>query len=47
MGEQNFLKIYCNGSDGAIITWQDERDGVSNTDVYTQRVTSSGSVLWT
>jgi hypothetical protein len=33
------------GSGGAFITWQDSRSGM--TDIYSQRVDSSGVALWT
>ena len=33
------------GSGGAIIVWQDERDG--NSDIYARRVDGFGNVLWT
>jgi len=33
----------CNdGTDGAIITWEDERNGLGNTDIYTQKVFTNG-----
>ncbi len=39
-------KILSDGSNGAIITWQDYRNG-STYNIYAQRVNSSGSTLWT
>lgn len=42
---QNYLRVVSDGSGGAIITWEDERSGVSQ--VYVQRVSASGSMLWT
>ncbi len=44
-GLQYNLKMTSDGAGGAIITWQDERSGTS--DIYAQRVDSSGSALWT
>ena len=34
------------GDGGAIITWNDTRNGSSNRDVYAQRVGPSGSAMW-
>ena len=33
------------GNGSSIITWQDNRDG--NTDIYAQKIDSSGNILWT
>ena len=38
------LKIISDGSNGAIITWQDQRSG--EWDIYAQKVNSSGNILW-
>ncbi len=38
--------ITSDGSGGAIITWQDLRNG-SSYNIYAQRVNSNGSILWT
>ena len=38
-------QLVSDGAGGAIITWEDSRSG--NDDIYTQRVDSSGRVLWT
>ncbi len=35
------------GSGGAIIGWEDHRSGDANTDIYAQRVNTSGTVQWT
>jgi hypothetical protein len=44
---QRFPKICTDGSSGAMIAWQDFRDGASNsTDIYAQRIDSSGTVKW-
>ncbi|KUG26232.1 hypothetical protein ASZ90_003929 [hydrocarbon metagenome] len=37
--------ITSDGSSGAIITWRDDRSG--NSDIYAQRINSSGAALWT
>ncbi|MDY6892832.1 MAG: hypothetical protein SVO26_03830, partial [Chloroflexota bacterium] len=38
--------IVSDGSGGAIITWQDYRDGLTNANIYSQRVNTDGSTLW-
>lgn len=44
---QRFPKICSDGSTGAIISWQDFRNGATNsTDIYAQRIDSSGVVKW-
>ena len=43
--QNEFPKIVSDGSNGAIITWQDTRNG--NFDVYAQRVNSLGIMQWT
>jgi photosystem II stability/assembly factor-like uncharacterized protein len=43
--DQEDPRITTDGAGGAIVTWVDERDGPS--DVYAQRVSANGSVLWT
>ena len=43
---QNYPTIVSDGAGGAIITWQDYRSG-TNSDIYAQRVNSSGAVQWT
>jgi len=42
---QDQPKLCSDGSGGAIIVWVDNRD--SNTDIYAQRINSSGVVKWT
>ncbi|MFC1568131.1 hypothetical protein ACFL37_00350 [Candidatus Margulisiibacteriota bacterium] len=43
-GNQNFPKVAADGSGGAIIVWQDYRNG--NSDIYAQRVGPGGALLW-
>lgn len=43
-GHQRFPVVSSDGSHGAIIVWQDERNG--SEDLYTQRVDASGAVRW-
>ena len=42
---QSFPTIASDGSGGAIVTWQDNRNG--DYDIYAQRVNASGVVQWT
>jgi hypothetical protein len=42
---QNFPEIVSDGASGAIVTFQDARDGA--VDVYAQRVNAAGNALWT
>ena len=44
---QQFPQLATDGSGGAIITWQDLRPATGgSSDVYAQRINSSGTVLW-
>ena len=43
-GRQNQQVITSDGSGGAIITWQDERN--YNWDIYAARIDASGTILW-
>jgi hypothetical protein len=38
--------IVTDGLGGAIVTWSDDRGGGDQTDVYAQRITSTGAVQW-
>ncbi len=42
---QSITYLVSDGANGAIVTWQDYRNG--NNDVYVQRINSSGTSLWT
>ncbi len=44
--EQDFPVITSDGAAGAIVTWQDRRNG-GTYDIYVQRVNSAGVVQWT
>lgn len=44
--DQAFPSIASDGSGGAIVTWQDLRNG-SDYDIYAQRLNSSGVAQWT
>lgn len=43
---QSSPAIASDGSNGAIITWMDDRNGNAS-DIYAQRINSSGGVVWT
>jgi predicted lipoprotein with Yx(FWY)xxD motif len=43
--DQSTLQLISDGSQGAILAWEDFRDG--NADIYAQRVDSSGTAQWT
>jgi FlgD Ig-like domain len=44
---QRFPVIDTDGSGGAIVAWQDNRNGSTNIDIYAQRVNAAGAVQWT
>ena len=44
--DQTAPRLVSDGSGGVIITWQDNRPA-SNSDIYAQRVSASGVVMWT
>ncbi|MFI5251323.1 MAG: T9SS type A sorting domain-containing protein [Bacteroidota bacterium] len=46
-GDQILPTIVSDGAGGAIITWQDGREGSSQNLTYAQRVNASGVVQWT
>jgi hypothetical protein len=46
-GNQYTPTITSDGAAGAIVTWQDGRNGTSNYDIYAQRVNATGTVQWT
>jgi hypothetical protein len=39
-------RIVSDGSGGAIVTWQDRRQGSGNDDIYARRVYSDGTAAW-
>jgi uncharacterized protein YbcV (DUF1398 family) len=45
INDQGTVKIVSDGANGAIITWQDFRNG-SDYDIYAQRINSAGVVQW-
>jgi len=44
-GDQYFPELVSDGSEGAIITWKDNRGSTS--DIYAQGINSAGAVQWT
>lgn len=44
-GDQFYPAIATDGTGGAIVTWEDHRDGVGS-DIYARRVTAAGAVVW-
>jgi hypothetical protein len=45
-GSQSSPKIISDGSNGAIITWEDNRGFQMHPDIYAQRIHWTGSTLW-
>ena len=39
-------KIISDQNDGAYVCWSDNRNGLSNFDIYAQRISSNGTPLW-
>ncbi|WKZ21632.1 MAG: hypothetical protein QY305_13245 [Candidatus Brocadiaceae baterium WH-1] len=39
-------KVISDGNGGAIITWQDIRNGYNNSDIYAQRIDAAGKPQW-
>ena len=44
-GGQYFPQLISDGSGGAIVVWQDHRSG-SHYDIYAQRISRTGALLW-
>ncbi|MCF0061995.1 T9SS type A sorting domain-containing protein [Dyadobacter chenwenxiniae] len=44
---QIYPLIVTDTQGGAIIAWQDQRNGTSNNDIYAQRINASGQAQWT
>jgi hypothetical protein len=45
LGDQYFARLVADGSNGAIVGWQDDRNG-PDSDIYAQRVNGSGVPQW-
>jgi hypothetical protein len=46
-GDQINARIISNGLGGAFVTWEDERAGTDNSDIYAQNVNGNGTPAWT
>lgn len=44
---QQSPQVVSDGNGGAIIAWQDHRNNTNASDIYAQRIDSSGQMLWT
>jgi len=44
---QSYPVLIGDGDGGAIITWQDSREGTGETDIFAQKVDALGAVQWT
>ncbi len=45
-GIRSQMQIISDGSGGAIMVWEDDRDDSYATDIYAQRINSAGAVVW-
>jgi len=45
-GSQKVSSIVSDGNGGLIITWEDERNGMTNKDIYAQRIDANGNTSW-
>ncbi|MFX1364602.1 MAG: TolB family protein [Promethearchaeota archaeon] len=43
---QHYIELCNDGAGGAIIAWEDEREGSTNRDIYAQRIDSGGTTSW-
>lgn len=43
---ENF-QLIADGNGGAIVTWQDSRNGSTNYDIYAQKINAGGNAMWT
>jgi hypothetical protein len=46
LSSQDYPQLVTDGQGGAIIVWQDHRNGGSNFDVYAQAIDSTGALKW-
>jgi hypothetical protein len=44
---QSIYGIISDGAGGAIIVWEDHREGYLNADIYAQRIDTDGNIRWT
>lgn len=45
--DQDLPRLDADGSGGAVICWRDKRGATSSADVYAQRLSAAGALLWT
>jgi hypothetical protein len=45
-GSQYYPEVASDGMGGAIVVWEDHRNGYPNYDIYAQRVDASGNTIW-
>ncbi len=45
-GHQRFPRIVGDGRGGAVVMWDDERNGSGNIDIYAQLIDASGNPVW-
>jgi len=43
---QKLPKIVSDGAGGVVITWHDLRGGITNADIYAQRIDANGNPMW-
>src|SRR4029450_4275554 len=46
-GDQRVMGITRDEVNGAIVVWEDDRAGSTATDIYVQRISEQGAMLWT
>ncbi|MHA1271666.1 MAG: hypothetical protein ACTSPY_17875 [Candidatus Helarchaeota archaeon] len=44
--DQKHVAICSDGLGGAIISWADGREGINDYNIYSQRISSNGTILW-
>jgi hypothetical protein len=47
VNNQDFSQLVPDGAGGAFLVWEDARNGVSNKDIFAQRINGSGVSQWT
>lgn len=45
-GDQVYPAIISDGTNGVIVAWEDKTLGASQSDIYAQRISGNGSLLW-
>ena len=44
---QEHIDVAADGVGGAVLTWEDQRNTIGYPDIYAQRLTKTGSIVWT